>query len=84
MKIICAAIKYKNEIFIGHRHSDAYKVLIRYHPEYNYSEVIQGFLTGDNVFVDRKEAFIIAVESGQFILRNNESKLQNLYSIDLY
>lgn len=47
--------------------------------EYNYSEHIQGFLTSDNRFVNRKEAGVIAYNAKQ----TKEIK-ESLFSEDLY
>ena len=93
--IICSAIYvlnnrvYKGQprnikegiVITGRRHSDCYNTLIclDYDMIKNYED-IQGFLTSNNRFVDRKEAYRIALESGQIEEREHEL----LISEDLY
>lgn len=48
---------------------------------YNYGKVSEGFLTNLNRFVDREEAYIIALNAKQIDSRINGSAL---YSEDLY
>lgn len=89
-KIICAAVKYKDEIFRGHRHCHAIAAMrdkLSYNMTRRDMERIneeQGFMTSENRFVDRKEAFEIAVNGGQLKGLKNFEKGQNLYSEDLY
>ena len=65
----------------GRRHSDCYSTLtiLGYKLDANYTDV-QGFITSDNLFVDRNEAFKISVKSGQ--VKDRENKF--LISEDLY
>jgi hypothetical protein len=47
-------------------------------------EDIQGFITSKDRFVDRKEAYKIAVQSGQVHSNSLQPELKELYSEDLY
>ena len=64
--ILCAAIDYNGTIICGHRHNDCYLVL----KELITNPVLpprekQGFLTSQNRFVNRSEAWKIAKENNQ-------------------
>ena len=90
---ICSAVKYKDKIWFGHRHSDALNAMRN---ELSYfmngkqisdirEDIIQGFITTKKRFVDRKEGYNLQISSGiksvckDFTYLNNE-----LYSEDLY
>ena len=45
------------------------------------AEIVQGFLTSDDRFVNRKEAFIIAKKAGQLL---REKKNDTLFSEDIF
>lgn len=68
-KILCASVNYNGTIICGHRHGDCYDVLKNLLGLTTSEELPgrehQGFLTSDNRFVDRKEAWIIAKENNQ-------------------
>ena len=62
IKILHASIKYKEDIYIGRDHGEAYLKL----PKENIGKgIIQGFVTSENKFVGRVEASKIAYEAGQ-------------------
>ena len=88
--IICAAIKDKrtNAVFGGIRHSDIYSALHDICVTRNPTEVIEGFLDNKNHFLDRHEAFEVAVACGQVSASVQEQKNKDfeteLYSEDLY
>jgi hypothetical protein len=68
--ILCAAIDYNGIIIAGKRHSDCYATLKLLSTEFNKKIELpprekQGFLTSQNRFVDRKEAWKIAKENNQ-------------------
>lgn len=72
-KIICAAINYNEIIICGLRHVDCFDTLIKLSNKYTPitdlpTKEDQGFLTSFNRFVDRKEAYRIAIESHQITL----------------
>jgi hypothetical protein len=76
----------KGIVFSGWRHGNCQYQMIAItgkrsvKPE--VGEIIQGFLTNKNRFVDRKEGAKIALECGQIEKLNYSSK--DLYSEDLY
>lgn len=90
---ICAAVKWKDKIWFGHRHSNA---LIAMNDEISYEllrkqfleekeKPIQGFITTKNRFVDRKEAYKIQIAAGvKSKLKHLPYLGQELYSEDLY
>lgn len=64
--ILCAAIDYEGLIISGHRHSDCYNVLRTLKPDaVDPERDKQGFLTSENRFVHRKEAWDIAIRCNQ-------------------
>jgi hypothetical protein len=89
--ILCAAVYYiDGEIYphqpagilsgfviSGHRHHNILSLLHILCP--GKKNIIQGFLTSENRFVDRNEARQIAWESGQ-----SDRKIGMLFSEDLY
>lgn len=85
--VVCAANKYGDLVFTGVRHycpvmvfnMAAYdvKALREKHGE------VQGFIDQFGVFMDRKEAAIVARESGQLV-RYGEVFPDVLFSEDLY
>lgn len=96
--IICAAIKIEQEnkepiIITGFRHSDCFEILYKLNPELSIKVrkenlYTEGFLTNDNTFVNRREAFIIARQCGQLstqALYDKSIRGENiLWSEDLY
>ncbi len=78
----------KGIVVCGHRHGhciDIVKMLsglrtVQIAPD-GVGESIQGFLTNTNRFVDRKEAWKIAVDADQIV---NQSTIGTLYSEHLY
>lgn len=85
--VVCAANKYSNLVFIGVRHfcpvmrfnMTTYDIpaLRKVHGE------VQGFIDQFGVFMDRKEAAIVARDSGQ-LARYGENFPEVLFSEDLY
>lgn len=72
-------------VLSGWRHSNIFPQiggLVRERQELGIYEKEQGFLTSKNRFVNRKEAFCIAVMMGQ--IPHTKNLNQNLYSEDLY
>ncbi len=89
---MCAAIDFKGTIICGHRHQDCFIILenlleknkISYKPPCREQE---GFLTSENRFVDRVEAFKIAVASKQIEWNQDPAKYYGesiLFSENLY
>ena len=90
--IIASAIMMDGHIFVGKRHGDAGK---------NYMDITgadkchyrnDGFITSKLRFIDRKEAFILAKQNGQFKREElgrlagctNPTLLEELFSEDLW
>ena len=96
LRILCAAVYYddgkKHEhqptniyngfVICGHRHHNCLLLLFELVKDTNKEKIIQGFLTSNNTFVDRQEAFAIALEANQII--NSYAKCPALVSEDLY
>jgi hypothetical protein len=90
-RIICAAIKIveTGKVYYGHRHDQCLNSLngelswTMNRQEISKIEKVQGFVTSESRFVDRKEGLKIALENDQVIdkiqIRGND-----LYSEDLY
>lgn len=91
-RVICAAIKVGKQIFYGHRHNHAIKAM---HDKLSYTynrqqidkmKKVQGFVTTEGRFVDRKEAMKIQLAAG--IKSANKAQggyySDELYSEDLY
>jgi len=95
-KIICAAIKIyidseNIKIYRGHRHNNCIDCMnSELSWGYNRKQILefkseQGFITSENVFVDRVTAFKIAKESKQFLNNKLYEKEEGpLYSEDIY
>jgi len=68
--ILCAAILYDGHIVSGHRHSDCYDTLKKFNvPEAQWPQRgdLVGFLTSENRYVTRKEAWKIAYDNDQIM-----------------
>ena len=65
--ILCAAVRYNEQIICGHRHSDCYNTLKNFGvPTSDYpNRDHQGFLTSTNRYVSRAEGWEIAVANKQ-------------------
>jgi hypothetical protein len=90
-RIICAAVRFKDQVWMGHRHTHAMEAM-RDQLSYtmNRKEMHeqgvgrdQGFVTSKGRYVGREEAWDIAVKAGQ--LNNRKSKTVGyLYSEDVW
>ncbi len=83
-QIICPAIMTQTGIvFKGHRHSDCIRTArsIKSLTDFEITHRTEGFITSENVFVNRREAMKIAIEAGQV---SKDHKGVDLYSEDLY
>lgn len=69
--ILCASIDYDGIIISGHRHGDCYEVLKKLIGEIDTDKLPsrdkQGFLTSENRYVGREEAWKIAKENNQIV-----------------
>lgn len=87
-RIICAAIKLvkSGKVYYGHRHPHCIEAMnaelswTMNRQEISAIDKIQGFITSENRFIDRKEAAKIWVEQGGKINYSTEE----LYSEDIY
>lgn len=84
--ILCAALMHNGTIVSGHRHSDCYAVIINLtnHKENLPEREQQGFLTSIGRFVDRSEAYQIALVNNQLLLPHEEGCIEQLISENLY
>lgn len=95
--IICAAIKVKfdtgNDVIVPCiRHGFGFQELkdlgMYSFPDMVHFTLEQGFVTSDNKFLDRKEAFIHAKENHQLsqtvLCHKEDNKEDELFSEDLY
>ena len=82
--IQCAAVKYKDEIFTGRVHADAWLLMTEKYPEVinNPEGRIDGFLTTNNRFVEREEALGIA-EAADELVSDMRYSVNGLISEDL-
>jgi len=85
--VVCAANKYGDLVFVGVRHFCPVMVFnMRTHdiPAIRKDRgEVQGFIDQFGVFMDRKEAAIVAKESGQ-LARYGDIFPEVLFSEDLY
>jgi hypothetical protein len=90
---ICAAVKYKDKIWFGHRHRNALDAMNdelsysmnREQLSHIYKDVIQGFITTKNRFVDREEGCHLQFNAGiKSVCKKNPYFNGELYSEDLY
>lgn len=85
-KVICAAVRIgrgnSEPIIIGGlRHGDCIKTAINTNSCKLVRMNMMGFITSKNRFVDRREAYLIAVNAGQVKAKAGKD---SLYSEDLY
>lgn len=72
-KLVAAAIKFYPkdseypQIVCGKRHCDCFEWMFKHQVEYDKITHVQGFLTDENQFVDRYEAFNIAKAANQLL-----------------
>lgn len=78
-------IKQNKEVVLPvHRHADAFEILynLGYKRNIDYTEIAQGFLDEDGVFLNRHLAWLDAVYSNQLLIVDNSCK--ELFSEDIY
>lgn len=76
-------------VVCGRRHHNCFAIISAIFPEHdalvkNIKDHVQGFITSDNRFVDRKEALVIATKAGQLEHREKYPPVSQLLSEDLY
>lgn len=95
--ILCAAIKFhidktdKNVVIPCWRHGEAYKILrdLGFGAKDGYKEIEQGFITTENEFLNRREAYVHVVRCGQLNqttlwYKEDHGDGYELYSEDIY
>ena len=90
-KLISSAIKFKPkgcdyfQIMCGKRHCNILEMMYNYRIDYERASAVQGFLTEDDQFVDRYDAYVMAVQSGQLLeAMPNSLNCKELYSEDIF
>jgi hypothetical protein len=67
------------------RHYHCRETIRIFRPDFDFTNEVAGFLTNENRFVDRYEAFLIAMAAGQIIHKMHDGKeREQLTSEDLY
>lgn len=87
--VVCAANKYGDKVFLGARHFDERmreamqgSDIPAWHKAYGET---QGFIDQWGVFMDRKEALLVATAAGQIgVRRPKGNPADMLFSEDLY
>lgn len=78
-RILCAAIhindgkKYQHQpkniesgyVMCGRRHHNILSILFELGISYNKKDVVQGFITSDDMFLNREESAMVAFNAGQ-------------------
>ena len=89
--ILCASLKFQDNIVSGHRHSDCYELIRKMCPNIADTSLPQrkdqGFLTSLNRHVDRKEGWKIAKENNQIkwgLNASDDNEESQLISENLY
>ena len=89
MKVVSAAIKFYivgdeyPTIMCGKRHANVFEKMYDLHIKYDKQTAIQGFLTDENSFVDRYEAFEIARAANQ-LLPEAKEEYKNKITTELF
>ena len=73
--IVKACVRYNNRLYTGFDHGECFKKLNEDNTILVHSEIEQGFVDSDGNFVDRKQAMVIAKESGQLRYEPNKKTL---------
>lgn len=84
-RIVAAAIRYKGVTYTGVRHGYIIEQLVKVGQlkvmgKDKVTDKEQGFITSDDIFVDRETAKVLAIQSGQI----SEDFKGTLYSEDLW
>ena len=87
-KIVCAAIVNKEDyhVILGARHFDGWMrdSIIKGGYENKRSHWDQGFIDNENLYLDRKKAFIVARDADQIVKKTGGEDSDELFSEDLY
>ena len=77
-----AALLFKGEVYTGNNHIIALDSLKKVHPDWNYQEIKDGFITNRGRFIDRKEASQIAQQAGQLEHLDKDKRREAVESLD--
>src|SRR4051812_37144022 len=98
-RIICAAVYYDDGVHrvhnpvnvatglvvCGRRHHEIFPILRMIYADRRYLKtMIQGFVTNTNKFVNREDAALVAICSGQITIDKLKDRHGRLYSEDIY
>ena len=89
-KIVASAIKFQIPpssywwIVSGKRHCNCFEVMFEHQIKYDKLTHIQGFLTDKDRFIDRFEAYQLALSNGQLKVETLDHASNMLYSEDLW
>lgn len=81
--VLCAAIKYEEVVIPCHRHCNGYEILHELGIKNYRDKVEEGFITTKNEFLNRKDAFIEAMNCGQLSAVTRQYK-QDKFEIELF
>lgn len=85
-RVVCAANRHldTNVLVIGPRHYD--EIMHKHIAQLSYRKhnMEQGFIDQHGVFMDRKEAYLVAREASQIRFKTGNPDEPVLYSEDLY
>ena len=89
MIILCAALKIADVVIPCCRHSDGWEMIFKLNVKIKDDmPIADGFITTENEFLTREEAFKVAMSNGQLSEVTRQHKIDNLehelYSEDLY
>ena len=73
--IVKACVRYNDRLYTGFDHGECFRKLNEDNTIIVHSEIEQGFVDSDGNFVDRRQAMIIAKESGQLTYENDKKTL---------
>ena len=70
-----ACVRYNDRLYTGFDHGECFRKLNEDNTTPVHSKIEQGFVDSDGNFVDRKQAMIIAKESGQLAYKTDKKTL---------
>ena len=73
--IVKACVRYNDRLYTGFDHGECFRKLNEDNTTPVHSKIEQGFVDSDGNFVDRKQAMIIAKESGQLAYKTDKKTL---------
>ena len=70
-----ACVRYNDRLYTGFDHGECFRKLNEDNTTPVHSKIEQGFVDSDGNFVDRKQAMVIARESGQLAYKTDKKTL---------